>query len=391
MSYASNDPAPTKGNARSGSAILSPPFLRGAKGAAPTKLQWALLVVLGWTAEGLVQVGPDLLKGVHWYEFLGKLLEAWSWVPLTPVILAIDRKLSAHQASVTRLCLMHLLLSIPFSVIRTYLCGLLFYPFPEIDWSPLRTSLYLTYYLWGSWMMYCAFVCAVQAFKFYNGLLTSQLELERVKRGYIESRLNALRLQLEPHFLFNALNAISSEVVENPELVQDMIESLGALLRRSMDHHGSTEITLAQELTLLDHYLAIQKLRFGDRIDIRIDVEPAVLSATMPSMLLQPLVENAIRHGLERRISGGVVSISAKAAGDALRVQVTDDGEGLPADWRIETCSGLGLRVTRERLEALYSPADDRFAISPCPGGGVEVTIRIPFNAPGAETDGLAA
>jgi two-component sensor histidine kinase len=391
MSHAPNDPATAIGDARSGSVPLLSSFLRGATGGGPTKIQWAVLVVLGWTAEGLIQVGPDLLKGIHWYEFLGKLLEAWSWVPLTPIIVAIDRKLSAGQASVTRLCLIHLLLSIPFSVIRTYVCGLLFYPFPEIGWSPLRTSLYLTYYLWGSWMMYCAFVCAVQAFKFYNGLLTSQLELERVKRGYIESRLNALRLQLEPHFLFNALNAISSEVVENPELVQDMIESLGALLRRSMDHHGSTEITLAQELTLLDHYLAIQKLRFGDRVDIRIEVEPAALSALVPSMMFQPLVENAIRHGLERRISGGMVAISAKAAGDELRVHVTDDGMGLPADWRMETCSGLGLRVTRERLEALYSHADDRFAISPRPGGGVEVSIRIPFNASGAGTDGLAA
>jgi len=391
MSHRPNDPAPAMEEARSSSATFLPSLLQGAKGAEPTKIQWAMLVVLGWTAEGLIQVGPDLLKGVHWYEFLGKLLEAWSWVPLTPIIVAIDRKLSAGQRSLTRLCLIHLVLSIPFSVIRTYLCGLLFYPFPQMDWSPLRTSLYLTYYIWGSWMMYCAFVCALQAFKFYNGLLTSQLELERVRRGYVESHLNALRLQLEPHFLFNALNAISSEVVANPELVQEMIEGLGALLRRSMDCHGSTEITLAQELALLDHYLAIQKLRFGARLDIRIEVEPAVLSATVPSMLLQPLVENAIRHGLERRIAGGVVGISATAAGDQLRIRVSDDGAGLPPDWRMETCSGFGLRVTRERLEALYSRAEDRFAISARASGGVEVSICIPLDRAGEETDGFAA
>jgi len=385
MSHAPDVPAPAIRKARSVSAPFLPSFLQRATGAGPTKLQWALLVVLGWTAEGLIQVGPDLLKGLHWYEFLGKLLEAWSWVPLTPIIVAIDRKLSAGQRSLTRLCLIHLLLSMPFSVIRTYLCGLLFYPFPQIDWSPLRTSLYLTYYLWGSWMMYCAFVCALQAFKFYNGLLTSQLELERVRRGYVETRLNALQLQLEPHFLFNALNAISSEVVTNPELVQEMIESLGALLRRSIECHGSTEIALAQELVLLDHYIAIQKLRFGNRVAIRIEVEPAALSAMVPSMLLQPLVENAIRHGLERRISGGVVAVSATAAGDQLRIRVSDDGAGLPADWRMETCSGLGLRVTRERLEALYSRSDDRFAIAARAGGGVEVSICIPLNRAGIE------
>ena len=390
MTYAPNDPAPAAGVARSGSATLSPSFPPDNKGTGPTKVQWALLTILGWTAEGIIQIGPDFLKGIHWYAALGKLLEAWSWVPLTPIILAVDRKLSAGGKSLIRMCLIHLLLSVPFSVARTFLCGLFLYPFPEISWSPLRTSDYLAYYVWGSWTMYCAFVCAVQAFKFYNGLLSSRLELERVERGYIESRLNALRLQLEPHFLFNALNAISSEVMENPELVQDMIESLGALLRRSMDCHGTAEITLAQELALLDHYLAIQKLRFGDRVDIRIEVEPTALSATVPSMLLQPLVENAIRHGIERRISGGTVAISAKAAGDQLQILVIDDGVGLSPGWRMEACSGLGLRVTRERLDALYSRTDDRFAISPRQSGGVEVSIRIPLNMAGAEVDGLA-
>jgi two-component system LytT family sensor kinase len=232
----------------------------------------------------------------------------------------------------------------------------------------------------------------LQAFNFYNRFLTSQLTLERVEKRLIESRLNALRLQLEPHFLFNALNAISSEVVSNPELVQEMIEDLGALLRRSIDCHGSTEITLAEELALLDHYLAIQKLRFGDRIDIRIDAEPAALSTMVPSLLLQPLVENAIRHGIERRMSGGMIAISARLSDDRLQIDVQDDGIGLPLNWRMEASTGLGVRVTRERLETLYSEAGEHhFIISPRQGGGTQVAIQIPLHRTGVEIDGRAA
>jgi LytS/YehU family sensor histidine kinase len=240
-------------------------------------------------------------------------------------------------------------------------------------------------------MTYCAFVGILQAFNLYNRLLTSQLKLERVEKRLIESRLNMLRLQLEPHFLFNALNAISSQVVANPELGQEMIEDLGALLRGSIDCQSSAEITLAQELALLDHYLAIQKLRFGDRVDIRIDADPAMLSAMVPSLLLQPLVENAIRHGLERRVSGGMIAISACLADDRLQIEVQDDGVGLPPDWRIEASSGLGLRVTRERLEMLYSGAGEhRFDISPRQGGGTHVAIHIPVHTIGVEFDGSA-
>lgn len=343
------------------------------------RLPLAIVIFLGWTAVGLLQVVPDYIVDFHWIAVLGKLIEAWTWVLLTPLILFINRKLGAVLTSVTSLCLAHLLLSIPFAVMDTLLRGLLFLPFPQIYWNPLKTEAYLTYALWGSWWTYCAYAAMLQAFRFQNDFLTSRIELERVKRGLVEARLNALRLQLEPHFLFNALNAISSQVMKNPDLVLEMIEDLGMLLRRSIESHGSTEITLAQEMALLDRYIAIQKLRFGKRIDFQIDIDPAALSAMVPSLLLQPLVENAVRHGIESRPSGGTVTISAQVTDDQLRIDVADDGVGLPPGWRMETCSGLGLRATHERLEALYTPASDRFAISPRESHGTVVAIRIPL------------
>jgi two-component sensor histidine kinase len=353
------------------------------------RLDSAILVVLVWTAVGLFEAVPDTLDGFRWEEVVGKLIDAWAWALLTPAILLIDRRLSSALQSALHLAAAHLVLSVPFSLVHTYLTGLLLYPIPAIWWNPIRITEFAIYFYLGGWITYCAFAGILHAFKFYNRLMTSQVELERVEKRLVESRLNALRLQLEPHFLFNTLNAISSELAEDPALAREMIEDLGALLRRSLDCQGNSEITLAQELALLDHYLAIQKLRFGERIDIQIEVEPATLSAMVPSMFLQPLVENAIRHGLEGRLSGGRVVVSARHVGDQLQIKVVDDGVGLPHHWQMEACAGLGIRVTRERLQALYpEPGGQDFTISRGESAGTEVAIRIPLNRTGAEAVG---
>jgi signal transduction histidine kinase len=358
----------------------------------PARLRPAILVVLLWTAVGLLQAAPDALKGFQWPSFAGKLIEAWCWAILTPAILLADRHLHSAQPSVPRLTIAHFLLSFPFSLAHTYISGLLEYPIEEIWWSPIRSTEFAIFYFLGGWTTYAAFVGALQALKFYNRFMTSQVELERVERRLLESHLNALRLQLEPHFLFNTLNAISSELSASPAQAREMIEDLGALLRRSLDCQDRMEITLAQELALLDHYLSIQKLRFGTRIDIRLDIEPALLSAMVPSMLLQPLVENAIRHGIEGRLSGGMVALSARRSAGFLQIEIVDDGIGLPRNWRMDACAGLGVRVTRERLEALYSNAGGNdFTICRRKGGGTKVAIRIPLHTTGEEFRATAA
>lgn len=339
----------------------------------------ALAVVALWTAVGMFQAVPDMLDGFKWNETIGKLIEAWSWALLTPAILWVDRRLTKASESAIRLAAAHLALSIPFSLVHTYLTGILLYPIPTISWNPLRSTEFTIYFYLGGWVTYCAFAGALQAFKFHNSLLMSQLELERVEKRLVESRLNALRLQLEPHFLFNTLNAISCELDADPVLAREMIEDLGTLLRRSLDCQDRAEVTLAQELALLDHYIAIQKLRFGDRIRITVKAQPAALPAMVPSMLLQPLVENAVRHGLEGRLTGGRISVSAELAGDQLHIAIRDDGLGLPSAWQMESCTGLGLRVTRERLEALYpEPGAHTFTMARRKRGGTEVAIRMP-------------
>lgn len=350
----------------------------------------ALVGFLVWTAIGLFQSAPDMLLGFQWYTPVAKVIEAWTWALLTPPLLLIDRKFASKELNAARLVLLYLLLSVPVSLIHTYLTALILYPIPQIWWSPLRNHNFGIYYFLGSWATYCAIVGIFYAFKFYNRFLTGQLQLERMERRLIESRLNALRLQLEPHFLFNALNSISSELAANPALAREMIGDLGTLLRQSLDCKDKAEITLAQELGLLEHYISIQRIRFGERIEIRIDVKPDTLSALVPSMLLQPLVENAIRHGIERRISGGTITISASNRGNHLRIEVADNGVGLPRGWEMDRSGGHGLRLTRERLSALYPKSGEQgLTIRRRPEGGTSVVVLIPLHSEGTEGHGI--
>jgi two-component sensor histidine kinase len=381
MNLAPHDPAAFGSDgerlgSRSGWRLLSP------SGSWRTSLQRAALVLLAWTAVGVVQFIPVLIAGFDVFNLIDKILDAWGWALLTPAILLVDRKLSSTERGVARLAILWFLVAIPFSIGHAYLSGVISYPIKQIVWSPLRNKSYLVFYVLGSWQTFFAIVGVLLASRYYNRFLTSDLKLERVEKTLIEARLNALRLQLEPHFLFNAMNAISSEVSADPKLARDMIEDLSILLRQSLDCKDRTEITLAQELTLLEHYLSIQRVRFGERLKIRMEIEPGTLTTMVPPMLLQPLVENSIRHGIERRMSGGTITVSAAAAGDQLQILVLDDGVGVPRNGRVENASGLGVRVTRERLEALYPECGDTcFTICRRKVRGTEVAIRIPLHS----------
>jgi signal transduction histidine kinase len=355
-----------------------------------TRFQIASLIFLCWTAYGLFVTVPEMLANPIWRGvLLDKVFDSWAWALLTPGLILIDRRLAARQMIGIRLVMLLLVLSVPVVLVHTLLTAVLLYPFAEIWWSPFRSPNYTVFYFLGGLGVYGAVVGIMQALRFYNNYVTGQLQLERVQKSLVESRLIALRLHLEPHFLFNALNAISSEVAENPRLAREMIGDLGALLRRSLDCKDRVEIPLAQELAVLEHYLAIQRIRFGDRITFTVDVDPEAPAIPVPSMLLQPLVENAIRHGLEGRTTGGTIRISAVRAEGELKLEVIDNGVGLPRGWDLAAATGHGLRVTRERLAALYPEAGDAcFNISALKSGGTKVSIRIPLQ--GEIRDGAA-
>ena len=197
-----------------------------------------------------------------------------------------------------------------------------------------------------------------------------------------EARLDALRSQLDPHFLFNTLNAISSLVERDPRGVRRMIARLGDLLRHSFEGGREAEVPLRRELALLGLYVDIMKVRFQDRLVVEIRVDDAVLDAQVPTFILQPLVENAIKHGIERHTDGGRVVVEGSRAGETVILRVVDDGAGGLSATAAANGSGVGLSNTRERLRQLYGNAQS-FSLSASDGGAV-AEVRLPFHILGS-------
>ncbi|HET9982938.1 MAG TPA: histidine kinase [Longimicrobiales bacterium] len=210
-------------------------------------------------------------------------------------------------------------------------------------------------------------------------------ERERAARAEArahEARLEALRYQLNPHFLLNALNAVSTLVADarNDE-ARRMIARLGDFLRLTLEGGATAEVPLAEELEFASRYLDIERIRFGDRLTVRIEVEPEALAVRVPALLLQPLVENAVRHGIAPQAAGGQVTIEARCLGELLYLRVSDDGPGLSEASR-PAGRGVGLSNTRSRLLQLYGPAH-RFELERPLGGGLSVLMAIPRRRPG--------
>jgi len=348
------------------------------------------LAVAGWTAIGFIFALPGLAGGGAWRgSLLGPLAQWWSWGLLAPLILAADRRLPLSGKQLPKRLAAHLLFSLLFTTIYIHVFAAARAIVGVGTWDAVLDVKTLTgalrgMFLW-SWLIYWLIVGAWQAYQYYGRYLAGELRMERLEKQFTEARLNALRMQLDPHFLFNALNTISSQVERNPKLARGMIEHLGDLLRLSLENRDRRDIPLAEELAFLDHYLAIQKIRFGDRLQIEIRISPEVQYAAVPSLFIQPLVENAIRHGISGRASGGRVIVSAERAGEQLRIRVLDDGVGLPPGWTLERCAGLGLSVTRDRITGLHADGASYFAVGPRAGGGTEAEVRLPLRLHGED------
>ena len=321
---------------------------------------------------------------------LGSLAQWWSWGLVTPLILWTDARLPFKENQLGMRILAHLLASVPLTLLYAYVVMAMSAFLGVVAWAMLAHPLsHVSAFgvLW-SWVVYWVIFGVQQTFRYYKHYLESELRLERMERSFSEARLSALRMQLGPHFLFNALNTISSQVERDPRLARTMIEHLGDLLRLSLEARDKQEIPLAEELAFLDHYVAIQKIRFAENLRIEIQVAPEVKYALVPSLIVQPLVENAIRHGVSPRASGGTVTVLAEHHANQVRIRITDDGVGLPPGWTLETSSGTGLSVTQERIVGLHPDGSSRFSVRPRTGGGTEVEISLPLRFAGERANG---
>jgi sensor histidine kinase YesM len=316
------------------------------------------------------------------------------WGLLTPVIMVVDRRLPFSGKELGRRVAVHLALSLVFTEVYFYLFTAMRAAFGVTPWSSLRISnltsaSVLGWQIW-CWLVYWIIAGALQAYGYYERYMSSELRLERLEHSFAEARLNSLRMQLDPHFLFNALNTISSHVERDPKLTRRMIEHLGDLLRLSLESKDKQEVPLAEELAFLDHYLAIQKIRFGNQLKIKMQIDPEVRIASVPSLFIQPLVENAIRHGISRRAAGGTVTVQAAPVNGRLEIRVIDDGQGLPIGWSMENSQGLGLSITRERVAGLHPDGQNRFVVRNREEGGTEVEISLPLRFDGEASNGRA-
>ena len=226
--------------------------------------------------------------------------------------------------------------------------------------------------------IYWAVLSIYQAVRYYRKYRERELATSKLEARLAQSRLQVLKMQLHPHFLFNTLNAISELIYKDRESAERMIGDLSDLLRLSFENLEVQEISLKQELEFLRKYLEIEQMRFHDRLVVEMEISPDTLDASVPNMILQPLVENAIKHGIAPRSTGGKIEIGAVRNNGSLELSVSDNGIGVPFNDVANVSDGVGLSNTRRRLKHLYGDRH-KFELSAAALSGLKVNLRIPF------------
>jgi two-component sensor histidine kinase len=292
------------------------------------------------------------------------LTEWWIWALLAPLVVWLARRFPLHGGPrAIRHAAVHVAAGTAIAVVKTVVDRAVFAMLTGF-WTYLLVStlaLNFTFYL--------AILAAAHGVEYYR----RSRERDQLEARLAEARLQLLGMQLQPHFLFNTLNTIAEMVHEDPDKADAMIAGLSDLLRLTLELGPSQEVTLDEELALVERYLDIQRARFGDRLRVRVEADAASRASRVPALLLQPLVENAIRHGLALRRDAGRIDIDARGGTDAITIAVSDDG---PADG-----SGgperTGLGNTRARLHAVYG-GTAALELRQDPGRGTRVEVRIP-------------
>jgi len=342
-----------------------------------------------WTAVGALFATQSIVtysysgtRTVSGWRLLAFSLADWYvWALLAPGIVWLARRVSVTRHP-WRAAAVHVPASILFVIARSMLRLLVGILFPPVRVGPPALMMSIGLHVFVYWAI-LAVAVAVQYSRMYRG---EQLSAARLKTQLARAELGLLKMQLQPHFLFNTLNAISEQVHTDPEGAERMITQLSELLRHTIRAGNAHEISLGEELALLERYLGIQRARFAGRLQAAIDAAHDAMDDLVPNLVLQPLVENAIQHGIAPRASGGRVTITARhdTRRRRLLLEVRDDGLGLEAARARRRDSGereggVGIANTVARLRQLYGD-DYGFTLRDEPGGGAVVTLSLPLH-----------
>lgn len=351
-------------------------------------LVWSLIAGF-WVAVGILssaQFYYTLLAekvAVSWPQIFSVQAGQWFlWIPLSPLILQLGARFPfERQRGLIRLFI-HLAASAVIAGLHVALHALLIvatrpypwrqnYEYAEILGGQLRSIFDLDF------LIYWGVLGLGIGLAYYRKYREGELRAVELQAQLAQAQLQALKMQLHPHFLFNTLNAIAALVRKHEDrAATDMLAGLSDLLRLALENVRTQQVSLQRELEFLERYLDIEKIRFADRLQVRLQIAPETLDAAVPNLILQPLVENAIRHGIAPRATAGTITIIAVRHGEKLLLQITDDGPGLPDGAALN--NGVGLSNTIARLQRLYGAAQS-FVLRNAPEGGAAASLEIPF------------
>jgi signal transduction histidine kinase len=376
---------------------------------------WELLgrSVLAWMLAAAVMYAQNIARSLYWndpYPFRDGMLWALGGIVsalLTPFIIRAAQRWPVEFNSFRHVG-RHVLLSVAFGLARAGVECFILMPLqvPEIfgprpAWATSMINIFavLSLYDLVSGAVAYWIIVSIQATKQYQSRFQErtrqamQLELHasELRAQVVQAQLSALKTQLQPHFLFNTLNAIVVLVRQEKELLaEEALTRLSDLLRAVLADMEVQEVPLSRELAYLQLYLAIEQMRFPDRLQVRIDVDPSILNASVPHMALQPLVENAVRHGIAPQAQGGTIVIKGNLKGERVHLIVKDDGAGFSGS-HCATGYGLGLSNLRSRLEQLYA-AGARLIVHECErGASVSITLPYRVHCDGQQTASIGA
>ena len=360
-------------------------------GALRKYLKLGLLIACGWTLFALFFAGQALVYAAYFNRpvnakqtLLIWFTCAYIWAVMTPPVLWLTRFWPLRRADMWRGLTFHFAVVLGMSFLQLAVYTVAYHIIVEPLTLPFWPS-YQNFLVTGfheNLLIYTALVGISHAVDYYRRFRererhAAQLEVEaaQLETQLTRAQLNSLKMQLHPHFLFNTLNTISVLMKRDVAAADDTLARLGDLLRRTIRNTDRHEVALAEELDFLRSYLKIEETRFNDRLEVTIDADDNVLNARVPNLILQPLVENCIRHAVAPRVEATDILISASRDNGRLILTVVDNGPGLSEEGEP---GGIGLSNTRSRLEKLYGP-DHRFELSPAEDGGLKVTVSFPY------------